>query len=165
MSFNLPLVPSTSSKSVPVVDESVLYDHQPPPWSPTTPSNVSPGHPIQQSSPQVLWLHPFRSHHYLINSNFHLQVHHWHHPSNGLVSQINIFPRKLLLWKGSKLLVIILTMQSDHDDSDSTSILNPCIISIPWQCKLSGYVQCFRWQECIRFLLLIGVVASPASKY
>ena len=76
MSFDLPLVASTSSKSVPVVDESVLYDHQPPPWSPTTPSNVSPGHPIQQSSPQVLWLHPFRSHHYLINSNFHLQVHH-----------------------------------------------------------------------------------------
>lgn len=57
MSFDLPLVASTSSKSVPVVDESVLSSRSPtpppPPWSPTTPSNVSPGHPIQQSSPQV----------------------------------------------------------------------------------------------------------------
>ena len=57
MSFDLPLVASTSSKSVPVVDESILSSRSPtpppPPWSPTTPSNVSPGHPIQQSSPQV----------------------------------------------------------------------------------------------------------------
>ena len=54
MSFDLPLVASTSSKSVPVVDESILSSRSPtpppPPWSPTTPSN---GSPIQQSSPQV----------------------------------------------------------------------------------------------------------------